>query len=205
MLCLLTPLPAPPRAPRPRGRPPGEEPGREGPHAPVPSLSTGNRLRVPQGSGDPPAPRGRLPCQAELAPAGSFWALEALPEPPSAGTPHTQPCLGPVKSTRDPLHPSPSPFLIRGHPPWWFVNISIGPTPPRNWLKPLATLGDGGEVGGPGLCLGVSGPCVYDPTCEYQPTPIKRFKPTWTVSCWAWQLSHPEEGGREGALGGSQR
>lgn len=48
----------------------------------------------------PPAPRGRLPCQAELAPAGSLWALEALPEPPSAGTPHAQSCPGPVKSTQ---------------------------------------------------------------------------------------------------------
>jgi hypothetical protein len=28
VLCLLIPLPAPPRAPRPRGQPPGEEPGR---------------------------------------------------------------------------------------------------------------------------------------------------------------------------------
>lgn len=56
----------------------------------------------PPGSGGPPppAPRGRLPCQAELAPAGSLWALEALPEPPSAGTPYAQPCPGPVKSTQ---------------------------------------------------------------------------------------------------------
>lgn len=58
-------------------------------------------------------------------------------------------------------------------------------------------------MGGPGLCLGVSGPCVYDPTCEYQPTPIKRFKPTGTVSCWSWQLSHG--GGRKEGLVGRRK